>query len=621
MKFFKPYLNYKFLKIFTAYIVLAGSTLFFAYLLRFDFNIPELYFENFKSIVTWYVGIQIAFLFAFGQFDVVFSQFKLPDLFRLFISLILSSSYVLFLWYIYKGEGVPPRSVIITNLLLYFISISALRIFFRIHHNEGFLKWLSGKENIFNVAIIGAGEVGALIGADLISKKRSLGVKPVFYLDDSDEKVGRFLNGIPILDKVCALDKLAAKYSIKKVIIAFPSAPSKRLRAVAEQARNLGLGVESVPALSDIISGRASVTQIKPVQLEDLLGRDIVKLNFSEIRKMLKGQRILITGAGGSIGREILSQTIENDPDALLCIDQSEIAIFDLKFSLIDKHKKRDLVETCILDIKDSKALHYRLKKFSPTIIFHAAAYKHVNLMEDQPIEALNNNFFASVKLMNLASELSVNKFIFISTDKAINPTSVMGVSKRLAEIALQEIQIRKQNSTHFMAVRFGNVLGSSGSVINIFKEQINNGGPLTVTHPDVTRYFMTVREAMGLVLESATKGSGGEIFVLDMGEPIKILDLAKEMIALSGLKEGIDIDIEFSKLKSGEKLYEEVQHLNEVHAKTDHPRIFKFLSKNNPKFTIDEIESNLRKSISNHDTYEIKSTLKNIVKEYTPAK
>ena len=620
MKLLQPYLNFKFAAIFVAYVALAFLSLTVAYLLRFDFQIPQSFIEGRNSAYLWYIGTQVAFLFAFGQFDAVFSEFRLPDLFRLFISLILSSFYVLFLWYIYKGEGVPPRSVIITNLLLYFVLISGMRIFLRIYSGEHFVSWLSGIKEYDYVAIIGAGEVGAVIGADLLSKQRSLGIKPIVYLDDSDSKIGRLLNGIPVVDTVDGLEKVAARYRINKVIIAFPSAPSKRIREVAETARSLGLEVDIVPALTDLVSGRATATQIRPVELEDLLGRETVDLNFTNIRKMLSGQRILVTGAGGSIGRELVAQILEHDPESLLCIDKSELAIFDLNFSLLDDHTLKDRVKTCILDITQSDYLKHHLSDFKPTIIFHAAAHKHVNLMEDQPEEALRNNFFASIKLMKLACELSVDRFIFISTDKAINPTSVMGVSKRLAEIAMQKIQVRAAVQTKFMAVRFGNVLGSSGSVINIFKAQIEKGGPLTVTDPEVTRYFMTVSEAIGLVLESATQGVGGEIFVLDMGEPIKIAELARKMIALSGFKENVDIDIEFTGLKSGEKLYEEVQHFDEVHAQTDHMRIFKFVANNDYPISLEAIEAKLSEAMKLHKADGIKGTVKSLVKEYSPS-
>lgn len=620
MKLLQPYLNFKFVAIFGAYIVLAFLSLSIAYLLRFDFQIPDSFIEGRNSAYFWYIGIQVAFLFAFGQFDAVFSQFRLPDLFRLFLSILLSAFYVLFLWYIYNGDGIPPRSVIITNLLLYFVLVSGMRIFLRIYSGENFINWLSGIRAYDNVAIIGAGEVGAVIGADLLSKQRSLGMKPIVYLDDSNAKVGRLLNGIPVVDTVDALEKVAVRYQIKKVIIAFPSAPSKRIRLVAESARSLGLDVDIVPALTDLVSGRATATQIRPIELEDLLGRDTVDLNFDNIRKMLAGQRVLITGAGGSIGRELVAQILEHDPEAILCIDKSELAIFDLNFALLENHSLKARVQTRILDITQNDYLKHSVTEFMPTIVFHAAAHKHVNLMENQPDEALRNNFFASMKLMELAIELSVERFIFISTDKAINPTSVMGVSKRLAEIAMQKIQAREENRTKFMAVRFGNVLGSSGSVINIFKAQIEKGGPLTVTDPEVTRYFMTVSEAIGLVLESATQGIGGEIFVLDMGDPVKIAELARQMIALSGFKESVDIDIEYTGLKPGEKLYEEVQHFNEVHAQTDHARIFKFVANNKYPFTLESIESQLLESTIKHNSNDIKETIQSLVQEYTPS-
>lgn len=621
MKLLKPYLNFKFVAIFVAYVVLAFLSLSISYLLRFDFQIPDNFIEGRNSAYIWFIGTQIAFLFAFGQFDAVFSQFRLPDLFRLFFSLLLSSLYVLFLWYIYNGDGVPPRSVVITNLLLYFVMISGMRIFLRIYSGENFINWLSGIKEYDYVAIIGAGEVGAVIGADLLSKQRTLGIKPIVYLDDSDAKVGRLLNGIPVVDTVDALEKVVLRYQIKKVIVAFPSAPSKRIQRVAETARSLGLDVDIVPALTDLVSGRATATQIRPIELEDLLGRDPVDLNFENIRKMLVGHRVLVTGAGGSIGKELVAQILEHDPESLLCIDKSELAIFDLNFSLLENHSLKSRVQTRILDITQSNYLRHHVSEFKPTIIFHAAAHKHVNLMEDQAEEALRNNFFASIKLMELASELSVERFIFISTDKAINPTSVMGVSKRLTEIAMQKIQVREANRTKFMAVRFGNVLGSSGSVINIFRAQIAKGGPLTVTDPEVTRYFMTVTEAIGLVLESATQGVGGEIFVLDMGEPIKIAELARQMIALSGFKENIDIDIEFTGLKAGEKLYEEVQHFNEVHALTTHPRIFKFVTNNKYPITLESIEAQLLESTRSHKASQIKEMIKSLVEEYTPSK
>ncbi|MFL2843034.1 MAG: polysaccharide biosynthesis protein, partial [Coraliomargaritaceae bacterium] len=330
-------------------------------------------------------------------------------------------------------------------------------------------------------------------------------------------------------------------------------------------------------------------------------------------------QRVMVTGAGGSIGKELVSQMLDYHPEQLLCLDQSEMAIFDLNFTVLNNSTDEGRISVKVLDITDEESLRHCFETFKPTLIFHAAAHKHVNLMEDQPDEALRNNYFASVQLMRLSKEFSVDRFILISTDKAINPTSVMGVTKRMAELAMQKIQADPGNKTQFMAVRFGNVLGSSGSVITIFKEQIAQGGPVTVTDPEVTRFFMTVSEAVSLVLESATKGTGGEIFVLDMGKAIKVLELARQLISLSGLKEGEDIDIEFTGLKPGEKLYEEVQHFDEVHMKTDHKQIFRFSAHGLIEDDLDRISSQLMTAIKSHDAKQIKETILRIVPEYNP--
>ena len=384
-------------------------------------------------------------------------------------------------------------------------------------------------------------------------------------------------------------------------------------------AKSLNLEVDIVPALSDLVSGRATATQLRPVELEDLLGRKKVNLDQGSIKNLISKQRIMVTGAGGSIGKELVSQMLDYHPEQLLCLDQSEMAIFDLNFTVLNNSTDEGRISVKVLDITDEESLRHCFEIFKPTLIFHAAAHKHVNLMEDQPDEALRNNYFASVQLMRLSKEFLVDRFILISTDKAINPTSVMGVTKRMAELAMQKIQVDPENKTQFMAVRFGNVLGSSGSVITIFKEQIAQGGPVTVTDPEVTRFFMTISEAVSLVLESATKGTGGEIFVLDMGKAIKVLELARQLISLSGLKEGEDIDIEFTGLKPGEKLYEEVQHFDEVHMKTDHKQIFRFSAHGLIEDDLDRISSQLMTAMKSHDAKQIKETISRIIPEYNP--
>ena len=619
MRILQPYFNIKFFGLVFLYGFLSYLCLTFAYELRFDYNVPDSYIENRNQIYVWFIFMQLAFLFALGQFETVLSQFRLPDLFRLFLALALQSLYCIFLWYIYNGQDVAPRSIIVTDLLLLFISIAGFRLFLRIYFGEGFFNWLSGRYSLKNVAIIGAGEVGSLVCSDILSKKNKLGIRPVLFFDDSEEKIGRLMHGIPIIDKISTLKNYIDRYVIEKVIIAFPSASAKKIRSVAQLAKSLNLEVDIVPALSDLVSGRATATQLRPVELEDLLGRKKVNLDQGSIKNLISKQRIMVTGAGGSIGKELVSQMLDYHPEQLLCLDQSEMAIFDLNFTVLNNSTDEGRISVKVLDITDEESLRHCFEIFKPTLIFHAAAHKHVNLMEDQPDEALRNNYFASVQLMRLSKEFLVDRFILISTDKAINPTSVMGVTKRMAELAMQKIQVDPENKTQFMAVRFGNVLGSSGSVITIFKEQIAQGGPVTVTDPEVTRFFMTISEAVSLVLESATKGTGGEIFVLDMGKAIKVLELARQLISLSGLKEGEDIDIEFTGLKPGEKLYEEVQHFDEVHMKTDHKQIFRFSAHGLIEDDLDRISSQLMTAMKSHDAKQIKETISRIIPEYNP--
>ncbi len=602
------------------YALLCGFSYMVAYELRFDFNVPDVHELDRINTIWWVVLLQLMMLGAAGQLDSILSYFRLPDALRLFAGLFVASLVMVSMWYVYGGQNVPPRSVILSDFLMAFLLIASFRVLLRLRSSRGLEDWLAGKADAENVLIVGAGEVGAGLCAELMNKSR-LGMRPVAFLDDDEHKVGRYVHGLLVADQVNALGKVAKRYMATKVVIAFPSASIRRVREVAEKARDAGLTVDIVPALSDLVSGRAQMSQLRPVQLEDLLGRDPVDLNSEGIRSMIKGKRVLVTGAGGSIGRELVTQIIEYDPAELLCLDQAEIAVFHLRQDIIDPSNKPDLkVRTKVLDICNVAALEAVMSEFCPALVFHAAAHKHVNLMEPQPGEALRNNFMATDDFATLASKYHVERFILVSTDKAINPTSVMGVSKRLAELAVLEHQAAPGNQTRFMAVRFGNVLGSSGSVINIFRKQIDAGGPLTVTDPEVTRFFMTVEEAVGLVLQCATQGDGGEIFVLDMGDSVKIVDVARQMIALSGLREGEDIDIEFIGLKPGEKLYEEVQHLSEELKPTSHVRILRFVAPTLPAVPVSAIRSRLLGVLQeNSDSNQIKRAIQEFVPEYSP--
>jgi FlaA1/EpsC-like NDP-sugar epimerase len=388
-----------------------------------------------------------------------------------------------------------------------------------------------------------------------------------------------------------------------------------------------GLKVEIVPSLAELTTGRVQVSKIRPVQVEDLLARESVDLRSTEVPSLVGDRVVLVTGAGGSIGGELCRQIAALNPQRLLMVDQAESMLFGIEQEL-NAAGYGAVTLPLIADILDAARMRFIVERYAPDVIFHAAAHKHVSMMERQPGEAVKNNTTGTRQLAELASECGVGTFVLVSTDKAINPTSVMGATKRLAEMHVQVIHSRPGNRTRFIAVRFGNVLGSSGSVIPIFKQQIAAGGPVTVTHPEVTRYFMTIPEAVGLVLQTAVLGKGGEIFVLDMGSPVKIVDLARNLIELSGLRPDEDIEIKFIGLRPGEKLFEELQHHTERLQPTTHPRILRFASPPPPeewrRTCISEIEEPCLATAApgaagELEAEQLKLLMKRLVPEYTP--
>jgi FlaA1/EpsC-like NDP-sugar epimerase len=611
----RRYLNLRTLALLVLYAVLAAASYYGAYLLRFDFSIPANHFFDLKLTLGWVVLLKLVLLLVFGQVDCILAYFRLPDASRLFFALLSSSLILAYLWYAYDGEGLPPRGVIVTDLQLSFLLFVGFRLFMRVRASRNLADWLvrSGADS---VVIVGAGEVGAGLCAELLHKP-SFGMRPIAFLDDNRRKVGRFVHGVPIVDTVDQLPRVVERFKPSKAVIAMPSASMKRVGEVAGLAGECGLMVETVPSLTDLVSGRARATQLRPIELEDLLGREAVDLDSQEIRAMLAGRRVLVTGAGGSIGSELAGQILDYGPSRLVLLDQVEVAVFGLRHGLLRGRTGADTA-TRVADVGDGRRMAAILREEGPEVVFHAAAHKHVGLMEDQPAEALQNNFLATVRFARLASEAGVDRFILVSTDKAINPTSVMGASKRLAELGVQAVQRTPGNRTRFMAVRFGNVLGSSGSVVPIFRRQIAEGGPVTVTDPEVTRFFMTVSEAAGLVLQSATLGSGGEIFVLDMGLSVKIVDVARQMIELSGLEPGKDIEIVFTGLRPGEKLYEEVQHVSEELRPTSHPRVLRFVAGDPAKFDLEAVVAEFEGALD-EDVDALKKRIRSHVPEYRP--
>jgi FlaA1/EpsC-like NDP-sugar epimerase len=442
---------------------------------------------------------------------------------------------------------------------------------------------------------------------------------------------------VPVIGRPEAITQVMGDAGLAKAVIAMPSASAKRVREVVILFTEQGLKVETLPSLEELASGRVRASRIRPVEVQDLLGRDAVDLDSARIRQEIADRRVLVTGAGGSIGAELCRQIAALNPKRLLLVEQAEGALFLIEQEL-NELGFGGIVLALVGDILDRERMEFIFARYEPEIVFHAAAHKHVFLMERQPAEAIRNNVLGTRQLAEIALAWGVSAFVLISTDKAINPTSVMGATKRLAELQLMAIAAmneqgateapngdapavihgkrKKSAPTKFMAVRFGNVLGSSGSVVPIFKRQIANGGPITVTHPDVTRYFMTIPESVGLVLQSFVLGKGGEIFVLDMGQPVKIVDLARQMIELSGFRPGEDIEITFTGLKPGEKLFEELQHRAEKYAATDHPRIMRFTS--GAMFSESGVRD-LEQRLYEMDSNELKAILKRLVPEYTP--
>lgn len=587
-----------------------------SYDIRFDFAVPSIYADQRLKYVAFVVLLKLGALIAARQFGTMLSYFSIPDFVRVFWATLASSAALVLLRLAAAPIFTPPRAVLIVDFILCFGGLCATRLGFRVYR-ERYLRLPSaaGLQHQ-RIAIVGAGDAGATLAHEFLNTP-ARGFKPVVFFDDDATKRGRTVHGVPVVGRPETMEQARQWAGFTRLVIAMPSAPAKRVREVVAIASKLELTVETLPSISELTSGKVRASRIRPVEVQDLLGREAVKLDSARIRGLVEARVVMVTGAGGSIGAEMCRQIAGLAPQRLLLVEQSEGNLFSIEQELTEIGMGAVMVPL-VADVLDAERMEGIFARFRPDVVFHAAAHKHVYLMERQPAEAITNNVFGTRQLARLAMSHGVREFVFISTDKAINPTSVMGATKRLAEIQIQAMQASQtgQRKTKFIAVRFGNVLGSSGSVIPIFKRQIAQGGPVTVTHPEVTRYFMTIPEAVGLVLQSAVQGQGGEIFVLDMGQPVKIVDLARQMITLSGFKPGEDIEIRFTGLKPGEKLFEEYQHRNETCEGTEHPRVMRFLPQN--PFSESGLKE-LEQCVHSLEADELKRMLKRLVPEYTP--
>lgn len=599
-----------------AYAIGLSSSWWLAFQLRFDFAVPTEYTVHIWTMVGIAVALKLIALFAFGQFGALLSYFGLHDLGKILVSCGVVAGVSLIVWLECGVPYAPPRAVIMTDFLTSFLFLCGLRVSLRLAR-ERYPKPRDTNRARRRVIIIGAGDVGASLARDFQSR-RGLGMTPIAFYDDNPVKWGTRIHGILVRERPESIKNASDLDRIDEAIIAMPSASARRVREIVQLLGRLHIRSQIVPSYEELLSGKVRTSQLRPVEIQDLLGRASVNLSTDLIKGFVHGHIILITGAGGSIGSELSRQIAKYGPRQLLLIERSEYLLFQIEQELRDLGYDAELVPL-VADITDLDRMRCIFRRFSPSAVFHAAAHKHVPMMELQPTEAFTNNTLGSRLLAELAIEHHVERFIMISTDKAINPTNVMGATKRMAELYLQALHKEAARKTKIMAVRFGNVLGSSGSVIPTFKKQIVAGGPVTVTHPDVTRYFMTVNEAVGLVLQSATQGIGGEIFVLDMGQPMKISDLAKQLIELSGLEPNRDIEIKYTGLRPGEKLYEELTHNTENVIATDHPKILRYISEPRSLKELQLNFSQLDKLVNSVDGTTFKLAIKKIVPEYQP--
>ena len=538
---------------------------FIALLLRLDGDTSSEHFNVLLNVVLIGVIIKLAVFSFYGIYNRIWRYATIKDMFAIIGACTIGGVIVALLGLCLEVK--LPRSIyIITYILdvgMICFSRLVVRMLLLMNQREG-----DAPEN--SLVIIGAGDAGAMIAREM--SQRGEGKKLLGFLDDDEAKVGKRILGYPVLGTSDDIAEIARQNDIKEIVIAMPSVKGSIIRGIADKCKQTGCKVKVLPGIYELIDGKVSMQQLRNIDIEDLLRRDSIQLDMQAISEYIEGKTVLVTGAGGSIGSELCRQISKARPEKLLLLGRGENSIYEIHQELIERFGP-DMYIPIIADIRDEDRLETVFSRYKPQLVFHAAAHKHVPLMEAQPEEAVKNNIFGTRNVALAADRHGAEAFVMISTDKAVNPTSVMGATKRIAELVVQDIN--KRSKTMYAIVRFGNVLGSRGSVVPLFKKQIAKGGPITITDPEMVRYFMTIPEAAQLVLQAGTFSKGGEVFLLDMGEPVKILDMARDLVSLHGLVPDKDIKFVFTGLRPGEKLYEELLTAEEGTQKTTHDRIF----------------------------------------------
>jgi FlaA1/EpsC-like NDP-sugar epimerase len=542
-----------------------------AFLLRFEFSIPGEYFPVGYAWLTAILLFKVLCFAWFGMFSGMWRYTGARDLVSLFRAATVATG-LFSLFIVLGGHRAFPRSILVIDWLLTMILVGGLRFGIRsLWQLASSLTREADRTEKRRILVVGAGDAGEMLLREML-KMYAHRYQPVAVVDDDRRKIGQQIHGVAVMGTVDQVPAIVSARQVHEIVIAIPTANGKEMRRILDVCKPTGVVIRTIPGIDQVVDGHVTMNQLRSVDIEDLLGRDPVTLDTRSLSELLEGRVVMVTGAGGSIGSELCRQVVKFKPSLLLLVEQAENALFEIHRELATKFPALN-IKPCVADICDVRRMDLLFSTHKPSAVLHAAAHKHVPMMEMNPGEAIKNNVGGTRTLADLSHAHGVERFVMISTDKAVNPTSIMGATKRVAELYIQAMAQRSK--TRFTAVRFGNVLGSAGSVLPIFKEQIAAGGPITVTHPEMRRYFMTIPEASQLVLQAGTMGKGGEIFVLDMGEPVKIVDLATDLITLSGLRPGEDIEIKFTGVRAGEKLFEELNMAEENADKTLHPKIF----------------------------------------------
>ena len=552
-----------------------------AFLIRFDAELPSQMVKRLVFLWPYVVSVEFMGLLAFGVIRFAWRYVGLREASRIFAALAVVSVLFLVLRFVsaaaipefpYAQYALIPIGVIVINFVLAFLGIGGVRILRRVWHEHRTAKShrIAGGE-VATTILIGAGRAGVMVAKELKSRP-DLGLKAVGFIDDDPSKLGTEIHGLRVMGAAKDLDAVCRRHRVEQAVITIAAASGSTIRDLVKLCEKAGLKAKIIPGIREILDGKVNLNRIREVSIEDLLGREAVHLETGLMHDWIGGKNVMVTGAGGSIGSELCRQIARMRPKNLLLVERAEPALFAIGREIQSEFP--DIQSNSILcDVQDDARVLEVFERERPHIVFHAAAHKHVPLMESNPGEAIKNNVFGTVNVAQAADRFHTESFVLVSTDKAVNPTSIMGTTKRIAEIYTRALS--KESETKYVAVRFGNVLGSTGSVIPIFKDQIKRGGPVTVTHPEMMRYFMTIPEASQLVMQAGAMGDGGEIFVLDMGEPVRIVDLAYDLIKLSGFEPEIDMAVEFIGKRPGEKLFEELSFDQEKMDKTRHPKLY----------------------------------------------